>query len=113
MALPIEIKPHYGEVSAVLLTCRPDLVDLQIAGGGAALRGSHSTGWQLGYGAPTPARVMLRPGEYAIASLSRHQVEVEYDFQPVTRFSVQADHSGRLRFDINGRRARVRVTPLQ
>ena len=113
MALPIEIKPHYGEASAVLLTCRPDLVDLQVAGGGAALRRAGSSGWQLGYGAPTPVRVMLRPGEYAIAPLSRHHVEVEYDFQPVSRFSVQADHSGRLRFDINGRRARVRVTPLQ
>ena len=112
MALPVEIKPHYGEVSAVLFTCRPDLVDLQVAGSGAALRSSRSSGWQLGYGAPTPVRITLRAGEYAIAPLSRHQVEVDYDLQPLRRLTIHADHSGRLRFDINGRRARVTITSL-
>jgi len=116
VARPIEIKPHHGEAAAVVLTYRPDLVELEIAGSGARLRGSRTSGWQLGYGLRTPVRVMLRPGggdAYSIAPLSHHQVEVSYDFQPPEQLTVQADHSGRIRFDISGRHARVRITPLK
>ncbi len=115
VARPVEIKPHYAEAAGVVLTYRSDLVELEIAGAGALLRGNPSTGWQLGYGRRTPVRIMLRPGgkdAYSIAPLSQHQVEVNYDFQPPEELSIQADHSGRLRFDINARRARVRIMPL-
>jgi len=111
VARPIRIKPHYDEASAVLLKYQSDLVELEIAGAGAALRGSRSTGWQLGYGASTPVRITVETGLYPVAALSRHQVEIDYDFQPTRRQVLQADHSGRLRIDISGRRARVRIAP--
>ncbi|MCK4323902.1 MAG: hypothetical protein KAW89_05180, partial [Armatimonadetes bacterium] len=111
VAHPIRIKPHYDDASAVLLKYQSDLVELEIAGAGAGLRGSRSTGWQLGYGARTPVRITVETGLYPVAALSRHQVEIDYDFQPTRRQVLQADHSGRLRIDISGRRARVRIAP--
>ena len=111
VARPIRIKPHYDDASAVLLKYQSDLVELEIAGAGAGLRGSRSTGWQLGYGASTPVRITVETGLYPVAAVSRHQVEIDYDFQPTRRQVLQADHSGRLRIDISGRRARVRIVP--
>jgi len=111
VAHPIIIKPHYDDASAVLLKYQSDLVELEIAGAGAGLRGSRSTGWQLGYGARTPVRITLETGLYPVVALSRHQVEIDYDFQPTRRQVLQADHSGRLRIDISGRRARMRIAP--
>ncbi len=111
VARPIRIKPHYDEASVVVLKYQSDLVELEIAGAGARLRGSRSTGWQLGYGASTPVRITVETGLYPVAAVSRHQVEIDYDFQPTRRQVLQADHSGRLRIDISGRRARVRIVP--
>jgi len=111
VARPIIIKPHYDDASAVLLKYQSDLVELQIAGAGAALRGSRSAGWQLGYGASTPVRITVETGVYPVGALSRHQVEIDYDFQPTRSQVLQADHSGRLRIDIGGRRAQVRIRP--
>ncbi len=111
VARPIMIKPHYDDASAVLLKYQSDLVELEIAGTGARLRGSRSTGWQLGYGASTPVRITVETGLYPVAAVSRHQVEIDYDFQPTRRQVLQADHSGRLRIDTSGRRARVRIAP--
>ncbi len=111
VARPIIVKPYHDDASAVLLKYQPDLVELEIAGAGAGLRGSRSTGWQLGNGASTPVRVTVETGLYPVAALSRHQVEIDYDFQPTRRQVLQADHSGRLRIDISGRRARVRIAP--
>jgi len=88
-------------------------VELEIAGAGAVLQGSHSTGWKLGYGARTPVRITVETGLYPVAALSRHQVDIDYSFQPSQRQVLQADHSGRLRIDISGRRARVRIVPAE
>ncbi len=112
VARPIKIKPYYDDASAVLLTYQSDLIELEIAGAGAVLRGSRSTGWKLGYGTRTPVRITVETGVYPVAALSRHRVEIDYDFQPPSRRVLQADHSGRLCFDINGRQARVRITPV-
>jgi len=111
VARPITVKPYHDDASAVLLKYQPDLVELEIAGAGAELRGSHSTGWQLGYGASTPVRITVETGRYPVAALSRHRVEIDYDFQPSWQQVLPADHSGRLRIDISGRRARVRIVP--
>ncbi len=111
VARPIRIKPYHDDASAVLLKYQPNLVELEIAGAGAGLRGSRSTGWQLGYGASTPVRITIETGVYPVAAVSRHRVEIDYDFQPSWHQVLPADHSGRLRIDISGRRARVRITP--
>ncbi len=111
IARPITVKPYHDDASAVLLKYQPNLVELEIAGAGARLRGSRSTGWQLGYGASTPVRITVETGLYPVAALSRHRVEIDYDFQPSWHQVLPADHSGRLRIDISGRRARVRIVP--
>ncbi len=113
VARPIIINPHYDEASAVLLKYQSDLVELEIAGVGAELRGSRSTGWQLSYGASTPVRITVETGVYPVAPLSHHQVVIDYEFQATWRQILQADHSGRLRFDLQGRRAQVRIVPAE
>jgi len=113
VARPIKIKPYQGEAWAVLLKYQSDLVELEIAGAGAALRGSRSTGWKLGYGSRTPVRITVETGLYSVAALSRHRVEIDYDFQPTWRQVLQADHSGRLRIDLQVRRAQVRIAPAE
>ncbi len=109
-ARPVQIQPYSGEVSGRLLQYSGERVKFEVAGPGTRLLRGISGGMELAPGRPTAMRVTIASGLYPVEPLSWHGVEIKAGFQRDSTKQVQADHNGKLRFDVSGQRATVEVS---